>query len=274
MLVSNERFALVTGGAKRLGRAMVLGLARAGWNVLVHHHTSHDEAAQTVQDAKALGVQAHAIQADLACPQQVLALFKTAIGFGPLRCVVNNAALFQLDTPQQFDVGLFDAHMACNARAPMQLTSLLHAHVPNGETAVVVNVLDQKLFNQNPDFLSYTLSKASLHTATMLSAMALAPKLRVLGIAPGLTLISHMQTPEQFESTHKMAPLQRSSQPEDIVKALLFLLDSHAMTGTVLLVDGGQHLMPMPHDFSVMHHELLVFRTQADGLSQGIHSRF
>ncbi|HEY1059884.1 MAG TPA: SDR family oxidoreductase [Limnobacter sp.] len=246
-------FALVTGGAKRLGRAIALELARAGWGIVLHYRSSQAEAMDTAQDIRALGVPCIPVQADLESTVEVDALFDAAEAAGRVRCVVNNASLFEFDSCQQFDAALFNRHMASNLSAPIQLAKRLHAAVPAGEHGVVVNLLDQKLKNLNPDFLSYTLTKAGLETATTLLAMELAPRVRVVGVAPGLTLISHLQSPEQFEKTHRISPLNKSSEPQDIARTVLFLVQSPAITGSAVWVDGGQHLVPMARDFSLMN---------------------
>lgn len=252
MTPSNPQFALVTGGAKRLGRAIALELARAGWSIILHYRNSQADAQATVSDIQALGVQCVPIQADLEKPEEVDRLFSLAAQAGAIRCLVNNASLFEFDSGAGFRPDLFHRHMASNLAAPLQLTQRLYQHVPEGQQAVVVNLLDQKLRNLNPDFLSYTLTKAGLETATTLLAMELAPRLRVVGVAPGLTLISHLQTDAQFSETHKISPLNKSSEPGDISKTVLFLVQSPAITGTTVLVDGGQHLVPMARDFSMM----------------------
>lgn len=246
-------YAVVTGGAKRLGRAIALELARAGWNIVLHYRSSVAEAQTTAADIRALGVQCVTFAADLEDATQVDALFDAAQAAGHVRCVVNNASLFEFDSCQTFDASLFQRHMASNLSAPVQLARRLHAHVPAGDLGVVVNLLDQKLKNLNPDFLSYTLSKAGLETATTMLAMELAPTVRVVGVAPGLTLISHLQSEAQFEKTHQISPLRKSSEPQDIASAVLFLVQNRAITGSSILVDGGQHLVPMARDFSMMN---------------------
>jgi NAD(P)-dependent dehydrogenase (short-subunit alcohol dehydrogenase family) len=252
MTRSKPQFALVTGGAKRLGRSIALELARAGWSIVLHCRHSLTEAQETAEKIKSLGVQCVLVQADLANPHEVDVLFDQAIQAGPIRCVINNASLFEFDSGETFQSDLFHRHMASNLSAPIQLTKRLFQHVPDSQQAVVVNLLDQKLKNLNPDFLSYTLTKAGLETATTLLAMELAPKIRVVGVAPGLTLISHLQTEVQFEKTHRISPLNQSSQPQDIANTVLFLVQNHAITGTTILVDGGQHLVPMARDFSMI----------------------
>ena len=138
--------------------------------------------------------------------------------------------------------------MHANLAAPILLAQALHASTPEGACTVMINLLDQKLFNLNPDFLSYTLSKAGLHTATSVLAQALAPKVRVVGLAPGLTMVSGDQTEQGFAKAHTQTPLGKSSHPDDIAQAVCYLAQAQAITGTTLLVDGGQHLIPMQRD--------------------------
>ena len=172
---------------------------------------------------------------------------------------VNSASLFEHDTAQTFGYALLARHLRSNTAAPIVLAQALHAHLQSraaaGEANVqgaVVNLLDQKLWNPNPDFLSYTLSKAALEAAGTLLALELAPRVRVVGVAPGLTLTSHLLPPERFEQLHTLSPLGRSSTPEDVASAVRFALENRSLTGTTLLVDGGQHLMKFERDFSMM----------------------
>jgi NAD(P)-dependent dehydrogenase (short-subunit alcohol dehydrogenase family) len=243
------RVALVTGAGRRIGRAIALGMAEAGWDVAVHYRQSAADADDVVAAIRALGRRAVALHADLAIDAAVRALPRQAIHLlGGLDCIVNNASLFEYDKPDGFSPALLAAHMQCNVAAPLLLAQELHALVPDGGQAVVINLLDQKLYNLNPDFLSYTLSKAALQTATTLLAQALAPKLRVVGVAPGITLVSGDQSADGFERAHKVTPLGRSSTPQDIVDAVCYAANAKALTGTTLLVDGGQHLMPLARD--------------------------
>jgi NAD(P)-dependent dehydrogenase (short-subunit alcohol dehydrogenase family) len=244
--------ALVTGGARRLGREIALTLARAGWSIALHYRQSGPDAARTQADIEALGASCLLVQADLAVEADVVALVDRAAALGPVRCVVNNASLFDFDDAHSFSYASLDRHLHSNLAAPIVLARCLHAHIPDGEQGVVVNLLDQKLENMNPDFLSYTLSKAGLSAATVMLAQQLAPRLRIVGVSPGLTLISHLQTDAQFEKTHSISPLKRSSQPEDIASGVLFAVNNKAITGTTILIDGGQHLIGMARDFSVM----------------------
>ncbi|SOZ14890.1 putative deshydrogenase [Cupriavidus taiwanensis] len=256
--------ALVTGGARRLGRAIALELAAQGWDVAVHCHRSVDEAEALATQIRALGRRAAVLRADLAdeaAASRLVADCTAALGVPT--CLVNNASLFQYDVATSFSYASLDTHMRINVAAPLLLARELHkalaaAAGPDGASkaaeksveprGVVINLLDQKLDNLNPDFLSYTLSKAALQTATVQLAQALAPRLRVVGVAPGITLVSGEQSEQSFRRAHRVTPLGQSSTPEDIAQAVAYLAQARAVTGTTLYVDGGQHLMPLARD--------------------------
>jgi NAD(P)-dependent dehydrogenase (short-subunit alcohol dehydrogenase family) len=245
--------ALVTGGAKRIGRVIALALAKRGWDVVVHYGQSATEAHAVVQEIRQLGRHAVAVSCDLADDNAVKSLLARAQQeLGPhsaaISCIVNNASKFEQDSAADFSLAMLDAHMRPNLAAPILLAQALHAATPAGQQAVVINLLDQKLFNPNPDFLSYTLSKAALHSATTLLAQALAPKLRVVGVAPGITLLSGDQSAEGFVNAHSKTPLGRSSTPDDVAATVCFVAEAPAITGTTIVVDGGQHLIPSERD--------------------------
>lgn len=249
MTTGNEKIALVTGAAKRIGRSIAFALARNGWDIVVHYGRSEREALEVAAEIRQLGRRAAAVQCDLGDEVAVRTLFlKATAALGPVTCVVNNASLFERDAAADFSQACLDRHMHANLAAPVLLAQALHEATPAGSQAVVINLLDQKLYNLNPDYLSYTLSKAALQTATNMLAQALAPKVRVAGVAPGITLVSGDQTEEGFAKAHAMTPLGRSSTPDDIAAAVCFVADSPAITGTTLLVDGGQHLIPLQRD--------------------------
>jgi NAD(P)-dependent dehydrogenase (short-subunit alcohol dehydrogenase family) len=240
-----EKVALVTGGARHNGRAIALALAQQGWDIAVHYCVSESDAdaagaaLAVAAEIEALGRRALTLQCNLADHAAVSALLQQAAALGPVSCVVNNASLAYYDAAIGFDAGLLDRHMQFNLAAPLLLAQALHAATPDGAQAVVINLLDQKLFNLNPDFLSYTLSKAALHTATTMLAQALAPKLRVVGIAPGIALpLGHSGA----------IALCTSSKPEDVAAAVCYAASATAITGATLLVDRGQHLVPAPRD--------------------------
>lgn len=249
--------ALVTGAARRLGRVIALALAQRGWDVAVHCHRSLAEAQDVAAKIAALGRRSVVLQADLADEAATITLIdQCRSALGVPTCLVNNASLFQYDVAQSFGYASLDTHMRTNVAAPLTLARALYRALETApETAdgqpargVVINLLDQKLGNLNPDFLSYTLSKAALQTATVLLAQALAPRLRVVGLAPGITMVSGAQSEAGFAAAHRMTPLGRSSTPDDIASAACYLAEAEAVTGTTLYVDGGQHLMPLDRD--------------------------
>ena len=251
------RTVLVTGAARRLGRSIALALAAGGWQVAVHYRESAQDAMDTVAACAQLsGASAH-FDADFSNETAVRALLPRVIDhFGSVDAVVNSASLFEHDTAASFSYALLERHLRSNAGAPVLLAQALHAHIAEcGEAdaqGAVVNLLDQKLWNQNPDFMSYTLSKAALEAAGTMLALALAPRVRVVGVAPGLTLTSHMLSDDKFAQLHALSPLGRSSTPEDVAATVKFALENRSITGTTLLVDGGQHLMKFDRDFSLM----------------------
>ncbi len=248
------RVVLITGAAKRIGCGLALGFAARGWDVAVHFGGSEGQAQEVVQSIRVLGRRAIALRADLGVESDVARLVPACIdALGGLHCVVNNASSFVEDTARDFSYPRLLEMMAINVGAPLALARALYEATPDAaadETlrGCVINVLDQKLYNMNPDYLSYTLTKAALENATVALAQALAPKLRVVGLAPGLTLQSAGQTASEFEAAHKVTPLGRASRVEDVVAAACYLADAAGVTGTTLVVDGGQHLVPSPRD--------------------------
>ena len=247
--MSQRPVALVTGGARRLGREIALELATQGWDVALHYRSSANEAQATVQELRERGADAQAFAADLTDEAACRALSPAVLAhFGRLQAVVNNASLFEYDDGHSFSPALMERHWRSNVAPAVLLAQGLHAQLHEGQTGCVINLLDQKLWNPNPDYLSYTLSKAALEVATTLLAQALAPRVRVCGVAPGVTLPSGPMDQHGFEQAHRRTPLQRSSSAEDIARAVRFLLESPAITGTTLLVDGGQHLSHQARD--------------------------
>ncbi len=240
---------LVTGAAQRIGREIAQHLAAQGWAVAVHYRQSAAPAVQTVAQIVTQGGRAQAFCADLsdeAACEALLPAVRQAMG--RVDAVVNNASLFEHDDVATFSMAAMDRHWRANTAPAILLARALHAQLAPGQSGVVVNVLDQKLWNPNPDHLSYSLSKAALHYATTLLAQALAPRLRVCGVAPGVTLLSGDMNSAEFSASHRMTPLQRSSTPQDVAQAVHYLLQASAVTGTTLLVDGGQHLQSQARD--------------------------
>lgn len=267
------RTVLVTGSAKRLGREIALALAQGGWQVAVHYRDSLEDATRTSAECSELSGNSAAFRANLANETAVRKLLPRVVAhFGHLDAVVNSASTFEYDSAATFGFAAMEKHMRSNTGAAILLAQALHSHIlqrrqtgavdaggkadhTSGDKnahGVVVNLLDQKLWNQNPDFLSYTLSKAALQAAGTMLALALAPHVRVVGVAPGLTITSPLLNEQQFEARHQLALLDHSSTPQDVAATVRFALENRSITGTTLLVDGGQHLMRFERDFSLM----------------------
>ncbi|MDQ0587575.1 SDR family oxidoreductase [Variovorax paradoxus] len=249
-----RRTVLVTGAGRRLGREIALALAAGGWQVAVHYRSSRAEAEQTAADCAGLAGSSAVFEADLLDEGATRALLpRVAAHFGGVDAVVHSAALFEHDDAASFSYALMERHARSNTGAAILLAQALRDHLALRDAqGAVVHLLDQKLWNPNPDFLSYTLSKAALEAATPMLALALAPRVRVVGVAPGLTLPSHMLDEDRFSKLHTLSPLGRSSTPADVAATVKFALENQSITGTTLVVDGGQHLMKFDRDFSLM----------------------
>jgi NAD(P)-dependent dehydrogenase (short-subunit alcohol dehydrogenase family) len=235
--------ALVTGAGQRIGRACALALAEAGYAVAIHYHRSGKAAEAVAEAIRDNGGQAVAIAADLADEDAVTALVPRAMAaLGPIGVLVNNASVFEGDTVATATRDSWDRHLAVNLRAPFVLIQEFARHLPAEAGGLIVNLLDERVWNLTPYFVSYTLSKAGLWTLTQALALALAPRIRVNGIGPGPTLPSPRQSREQFAEQCSMMPLRRGTGPEEIGAALRFLLGAPAMTGQMIALDGGQHL--------------------------------
>jgi NAD(P)-dependent dehydrogenase (short-subunit alcohol dehydrogenase family) len=235
--------ALVTGGAKRVGRAFIEALARDGHPCAVHYNRSASEAHAVVEQLKASGISAVALGADLGDAAAAEALIaRAAEALGPVELLVNSASIFEDDRPDTVTGDSFNRHMSANLLAPALLSKAFHAQAPHG--SLIVNLLDYKLFNVNADYFSYTLSKAGLKAMTEMLARELAPQVRVCAIAPGLTLPSPYHSEAEFDRLHRDNPLQHGPTTDDLVRALRFFRDSAAVSGQILCVDGGQHFDP------------------------------
>lgn len=245
--------ALVTGAGARLGQAMALYLGGRGYDVAVHYAGSQAGANDTVAQLHAMGRNAVALQADLLDETATQGLMARAIDAldGPFTCLVNNASIFEYDTIQSGTRDSWDRHMESNLRAPFVLTQHFAAQVPEpivdamdepAAQALVINMLDQRIHKLTPEFMSYTIAKMGLWAMTRTTAQALAPRVRVNGIGPGPTLQGHQQTKGHFDKQRAATILKRGANPADITAALGYFLDSPAVTGQMLAVDGGQHL--------------------------------
>jgi NAD(P)-dependent dehydrogenase (short-subunit alcohol dehydrogenase family) len=236
------RAALITGSGRRIGRAIALALSRVGYTVVLHAHRSRAEAEKLAGEIIASGGKASVVLADLANAEAVRGLVPAAAAFGPLTLLVNSASEFEPDEIQTLARARFERTMAVNLAAPMFLAQAFAAQAPASADASIVNIVDQRVLNPTPRFLSYTLSKSALHSATTTLAQALAPKLRVNAVAPGPTLPSSRQTKEQFATQTAALPLARGPSPEDIAAAVVYLAQAKSVTGVTIAVDGGQHL--------------------------------
>lgn len=245
-----DRTAIVTGGAKRIGAALVRALAADGWHVAIHCHSSREEAEALAGE---LGPCARVVAADLADAEAVAGVVAAATtGWPAAGLLVNNASRFDFDTLADFDAACWDRHMAINARAPALLTQAFAAALPEGASGLVVNLLDAKLAFPNPDYFSYTASKMALAGVTELSARALGPRVRVAGIAPAVTMVSGPQSRENFEAAHVMNPLGRGVEASEIAAALRFIIATPTFHGQVLTLDAGQRLLGLPRDVAFM----------------------
>ncbi len=239
---------LVTGAARRIGAGITRALASHGWTVIAHYNNSADEVEALASE---LGHSLKPLQADLASDAALSGLVSAAAKLAgePLRLLVNNASLFEADHADTLDAARWDRHMQVNLKAPTFLARDFAQQMPaQGATGLIVNLLDQKLWNLNPDFFSYTISKVGLRGVTEMMARALAPRVRVCGIAPGIVLPSTYQSQQHFGQVRDLNPLGQGTTVEDICRTLLFLIDSPVITGQTILVDGGQHFSGQSRD--------------------------
>ena len=237
-----SRAALVTGGGKRIGRAIALDLARAGFDVAVHYRSSPEAAQAVCDDIRALGRHSVTVQADLSIEDQVQGLIPAAAdALGrPLSVLINNASTFEEDHVGALSRQTWDRHLETNLRAPVVLSEAFAAQAPDG--SAIVNLLDQRVLKPDPRFFSYALSRNALWWATRTLAQALTPRIRVNGVGPGPTLASTHQTPEQFAAEAAATPLGKAGSPEAVAAAVRWLIEADLVTGQMIAVDAGQHL--------------------------------
>ena len=258
--------ALITGAAIRVGAALAEALAADGWHVAINYHSSHDQAAALLARIKAGGGRGHLVPGDLRDHGVVEGLIAAAgRDAPPLGLLVNNASLFENDSALNMNLQSWNDHQAVNLRAPVFLARNFAQSLGGGaddgsdrggtDTGVVVNLLDNKMFALNPDFFSYTIAKYGLLGATKVLAMELAPRVRVCGIAPGITLPSTNQAEARFHRAHGLNPMGKGATLDQLVAALRFILSAPAMTGEVITIDGGQSLEGMPRDVSFFAEE-------------------
>ena len=237
-----SRAALITGAGRRIGRAIARALAREGYAVVLHAYRSRGDAETLAGEITAGGGHACVVLADLADGMALAGLVPAAAAFGPLTLLVNNASQFDEDEIATLERAAFERTLAVNLTAPLFLAQAFAAQAPEGADASIVNIVDQRVLKPTPRFFSYTLSKSALYSATVTLAQALAPKLRVNAVAPGPTLPSPRQSAEQFAAQAASVPLKRGPSPEDIAAAVIYLAQARSVTGTVIAVDGGQHI--------------------------------
>ena len=252
--MAETRRALITGAAVRVGRAIALDLAADGWDVAIHYNGSAEQAEDTANEARALGVRAETVAADLLVEAEVAGLVDRAAGAlgGPLSLLVNNASIFEAETLETMTRESWDRAIESNLRAPVKLTQDFAAQAPKavlddrGEPvarSVVINLIDQRVLKPTPMFLSYFIAKSGLLAFTRSSAQALAPDIRVAGIGPGPTLVATEQSDTHFARQRAACLLGRGSDPEDITAAVRFIIANKSFTGQMLAIDGGQHLV-------------------------------
>jgi NAD(P)-dependent dehydrogenase (short-subunit alcohol dehydrogenase family) len=255
---SPQRAVLVTGAAKRVGAAIATALGAAGWHVHVHYRGSAAEAEAVAGAIRSTGRAAGTVAWDLAGldGKGAARLVADCARAGPpLAALVNNASIFEYDTAKSATDASWARHLQVNLTAPVLLARAFAEAaqaLPEGEAGCVVNLLDNKVLATNPDYFSYTISKQALEGATRTLALALAPKVRVCGVAPGIALVSGKQSEADFARTHRNNPLRRGCTPADIARAVRFLLDTPAITGHTIVIDGGQFLARLPRDVAFL----------------------
>ena len=241
---SIPKVALVTGSAKRLGRAIAEDLAAHGFSVALHANGSLDEAESVAEALRAEGKRAIALKADLGNISETASLIsQTEAAFGAVGLLINNASIFEDDTAVDFDANIFDRHFAVHVRAPAILSGALVKALPDDCSGLIVNIIDQRVLALKPTFFSYTLSKATLWTATQTLAQAFSPRVRVNAIGPGPTLISERQRPEDFQAQVDSLPLKHGPSLDEFGRTIRFLFDTPSITGQMIALDGGQHLI-------------------------------
>ncbi len=246
------QLALITGGATRIGKAIALCLAKNGYAVAIHYNHSASEAADTVASIKRAGGRAECFRASLTNPAELLTLVEQAgTAMGPLSCLINNAAHFADDRLTSLTEESWRTHMAVNLDAPIFLAQAFTAQLPAGEAGNIVNIIDQRVLRPNPQLFSYTLSKSALWAATKTMAQALAPRIRVNAIGPGPALGNLYQSEEDFQTECRAMPLGHGTTPEEIAGTVLFILQTASMTGQMIALDGGQHLLWQTPDIRV-----------------------
>jgi NAD(P)-dependent dehydrogenase (short-subunit alcohol dehydrogenase family) len=238
-----EKTALVTGGAKRIGAAIVEDLATNGFAVAIHSNRSDAQASTLAAEINRRGGEAVALHADLTDMAQAAALIEhAAAALGPIRLLVNNASIFEADSAGDPDFERWDRHFAIHAKAPVLLASRLAAGLPDGADGLVVNIIDQRVWKLTPNYFSYTLSKSAMWTATQTLAQALAPSVRVNAIGPGPSLQGERQSPADFQAQLDGLIMRRGPELREFGATIRYLWEARSVTGQMIAIDGGQHL--------------------------------
>ncbi len=238
-----EKTALVTGGAKRIGAAIVEDLAAHGFAVAIHCNRSRDEAQALAAKITGTGGRATVVGGDLTDPLETDELFRATIrGLGPVGLLVNNASIFENDRLEDFDLDVWDRHFAVHVKAPAILSRRFAAELPAGSKGLIVNVIDQRVWKPTPNFFSYTLSKSALWTATQTMAQALGPNIRVNALGPGPTLANARQDSQDFAAQVGALILEQGPELSEFGAAIRFLWEAQSVTGQMIALDGGQHL--------------------------------
>ena len=248
-----NKSAIVTGAAKRIGAGIAKALGNEGWFVYLHYNSSSEEAKQVLHEIKSSGGNGQLINMDLNnpdCGEQIINQIDRAAP--PVELLINNAARFEYDNISNINSVSLDQHFFANVRGPVLLSKSFFELVTKGQQGCVINILDNKIFALNPDYLSYTISKAALQCATETFAMAMAPHVRVNGIAPGITLESGGQGDSSFQKGQKMSPIGKVSSVEDIIKALFFIVNTTSLNGHIITIDGGQRLQKLDRDVAFL----------------------
>ncbi|MBS0276070.1 MAG: SDR family oxidoreductase [Proteobacteria bacterium] len=244
---------LITGAAKRLGRAIALDLARHGWNIALHYNASEKEARATAEDARTAGVKVALLKADLMRESETSELVsRAAKELGPITALVNSASLFENDEWVSATRESWDKHMEVNLRAPFVLAQAFAKQLPRDQKGAIVNLIDQRVLKPTPQFLSYSLSKASLYWLNTTLAQALAPRIRVNAVGPGPTMRNARQSEADFRRQREATMLKSGAEPQDVCDAVRYLLEAPAVTGQMIAVDGGQHLAWKTPDVNVV----------------------
>jgi NAD(P)-dependent dehydrogenase (short-subunit alcohol dehydrogenase family) len=247
---SHSRVLLITGAGQRLGRVLALGLAKPGMKIALHCNRSRQAAEALVLQLSDFGVEAQVFQADLAAPEGLDGLIGAVCDQfqRPINALINNAAVFDYDSGQSAEAAVFKQAMTVNCWAPVALAQAMVRHADPAQDNVVINILDQKLNNLNPDFFSYTLSKAALGSATLMLDMAFGAVCRVCGVAPGILFASFDQTPAEFAAVAEQNPMHKAIAPSSVVEAVRFILEAPYFRRQIVPVDNGQRLWPSARD--------------------------